>query len=129
MLEGGLRILQAAEKRPSAALPSSFVVAAYSEYASLLRISGALHLGIFEQPAKSFLFQKPKSKMLQVKCLGSDNHYLFLVVYSELPAFAETLRQAGFTKGRNSPSLAKRGRGRFSQQHVLSTVDSFVNDG
>ena len=43
-------IYQAAEKHPSAALPSSFVVAAYAKYASLLRISGALHLGIFEQP-------------------------------------------------------------------------------
>jgi hypothetical protein len=27
-------------------------------------------------------------------------------------------RQAGFTKGRNYPSLAKRGKGRFSEQYV-----------
>jgi hypothetical protein len=27
-----------------------------SKYASLLRISGALHLGIFEQPAKNDFF-------------------------------------------------------------------------
>jgi hypothetical protein len=43
------RYWQAAEKRPSAALPSSFVIAAYVKYASFLRISGALHLSIFEQ--------------------------------------------------------------------------------
>ena len=29
-----------------------------SKYASLLRISGALHLGIFEQPAKNDFFSK-----------------------------------------------------------------------
>jgi hypothetical protein len=60
---------QAAEKRPSAALsgrltvlaawqkvapyssrrhPSSFVIATYPQYVAFLRISGALHLGIFE---------------------------------------------------------------------------------
>jgi hypothetical protein len=48
---------QAVEKRPSAALllpaSRSFVVAAYIKYASLLRISGALHLGIFEQPERN----------------------------------------------------------------------------
>ena len=55
---------QAAEKRPSAAFPSSFVVAAYSaKYASIdislgLRISGALHLGIFEQPVENDFFGK-----------------------------------------------------------------------
>jgi hypothetical protein len=43
---------QAAEKHPSAALPSFFGVAAYNKYTSLLRMSGALHLGIFEQPEK-----------------------------------------------------------------------------
>jgi hypothetical protein len=37
-------------------LPSSFVVAAYTQYASLLRISGGLHLGILEQPAKNDFF-------------------------------------------------------------------------
>jgi hypothetical protein len=43
---------QADEKRPSAAFSSSFVAAAYIQYASLLRISDALHLGIFDQPVK-----------------------------------------------------------------------------
>jgi len=43
---------QAVEKRPSAAFPSSFAVQRTSKYASRLRISGALHLDIFEQPAK-----------------------------------------------------------------------------
>jgi len=33
---------------------ASFVVAAYIKYASLLRISGALHLGIFDRPAGVF---------------------------------------------------------------------------
>ena len=32
--------------------PSSFTVQRTRKYASRLRISGALHLGIFEQPAK-----------------------------------------------------------------------------
>jgi hypothetical protein len=32
------------------------VVAAYSKYASLFRISGALHLGIFDQPQESDFF-------------------------------------------------------------------------
>jgi hypothetical protein len=43
---------QAVEKRPSAALPSSFAVQRTSKYASRLRISWALHPDIFEQPAK-----------------------------------------------------------------------------
>ncbi len=43
-------IKEAVQKRPSAAFPSSFVVATYYKYDSLLRISGALHLDIFEQP-------------------------------------------------------------------------------
>ena len=51
---------QAAEKRPSAALPSFLVVAAYVVYASLLGISGALHLDVFDQPAKEL----PKSSPL-----------------------------------------------------------------
>ncbi len=57
-------LYQDAEKRPSAALPSSFGVAAYVQYASLLGISGAPAerdprswlaetLGIFEHPAKT----------------------------------------------------------------------------
>ena len=37
--------------------PSSFIVEAYYQYASLLRISGALHLSIFEQPQKWLLQQ------------------------------------------------------------------------
>jgi hypothetical protein len=63
---------QAAEKRPSAVFPSSFVIAAYVQRTPLadsptrrrgemsllirrdttLRILGALHLGIFDQPVK-----------------------------------------------------------------------------
>ena len=52
---------QAAEKHPYAAFPSSFPVSKHgagllrrtSKYVSLLRILGALHLGIFEQPVKN----------------------------------------------------------------------------
>jgi hypothetical protein len=47
---------QTAEKRPSAAFLSSFVVAEYIQYTSLLRISRALHLGIFERPLGNNLF-------------------------------------------------------------------------
>jgi hypothetical protein len=56
---------QAAEKRPFAALPSFFVVAAYIQIRLTPqdclpdrqgKAAGALHLGIFEQPAKSGLF-------------------------------------------------------------------------
>jgi len=43
--------LQAVEKRPSASFPSFFAVQRTKKYASRLRISGALHLGVFEQPA------------------------------------------------------------------------------
>ncbi len=44
------RPVQADEKRPSAALSSSLVTDVPSMYAFLLRISSALHLGIFDQP-------------------------------------------------------------------------------
>jgi hypothetical protein len=43
---------QAAEKYPSAALLSSFVVAAFG-FCLPAAGRGALHLGIFEQPAKN----------------------------------------------------------------------------
>jgi hypothetical protein len=43
-------------KRPSAAFPLSFAAQRTSKYASRLRISGALHLGIFEQPLKRDIF-------------------------------------------------------------------------
>jgi hypothetical protein len=43
---------QAVEKRPSAALCSSLVFAAYEKYASFLMILRALHLNVFEQPVK-----------------------------------------------------------------------------
>jgi hypothetical protein len=43
---------QADEKRPSAALPSSLVIATYCMYDSFLGISGALHLNIFHQPVQ-----------------------------------------------------------------------------
>jgi len=39
-------------KRPPAAFPSPFTIRRTSQYASWLRISGALHPGIFEQPEK-----------------------------------------------------------------------------
>jgi hypothetical protein len=35
-------------------LPSSFLVAEYKKYTPLLRISGALHLSIFDQPEEDF---------------------------------------------------------------------------
>jgi len=38
--------------------------AAYREYASLLRISGALHLGIFDQPVEYFFRHPDKRKCL-----------------------------------------------------------------
>jgi len=41
------------KKRPSAAFPSSFAVQRTSKYASRLRISGALHPDIFEQPGSA----------------------------------------------------------------------------
>ncbi|MCX5821235.1 MAG: hypothetical protein NT047_15220 [Deltaproteobacteria bacterium] len=44
-------------KRPSVAFPSSFAVQRTRKYASRLRISGALHLGIFEQPAKEIFYR------------------------------------------------------------------------
>jgi hypothetical protein len=47
---------QAVEKRPSAAFPLSFAAQRTSKYASRLRISGALHLSIFEQPSKKDFF-------------------------------------------------------------------------
>jgi hypothetical protein len=48
---------QPAEKRPSAAFPSSFVVAAYNQVRLIPQgYSGALHLGIFEQPGKNYFF-------------------------------------------------------------------------
>jgi len=53
---GGLADQQAVEKRPSAAFGSFFVTAAYSKYASFLRTSPALHLGIFDQPVRSQFF-------------------------------------------------------------------------
>jgi hypothetical protein len=46
-------------KRPSAAFPSSFAVQRTIKYASRLRISGALHPGIFEQPAKKTSYMLP----------------------------------------------------------------------
>jgi len=63
-LPSRLDILQAAEKHPSAALSGRLtvlaawqVVAPYSSRRHF-RISGALHLGIFEQPAKIEFFSR-----------------------------------------------------------------------
>jgi hypothetical protein len=52
---------QAVEKRPSAVFPSSFAVQRTRKYASRLRISGALHLDIFEHPVKSLFQQAPRA--------------------------------------------------------------------
>ncbi|MGE5855972.1 MAG: hypothetical protein ACM34C_05350, partial [Syntrophaceae bacterium] len=46
------RLLTATENTPSAALPSSLVAQRTPKYASLLGMSGALHLGHFALPAK-----------------------------------------------------------------------------
>jgi len=50
-----LRLLaawQAVEKHPSVSLRSSFVIATYgSAYDSFLKITRALHLDVFDQPA------------------------------------------------------------------------------
>jgi hypothetical protein len=61
-------VYQAAEKRPSAALPSPFVVAAYNQVRltpqdclpdrQVKSAAGALHLGIFEQSEKNEFFTK-----------------------------------------------------------------------
>ena len=50
----GVLPLSAVEKRPSAALRYT---AAYEKYASFLMASRALHLSIFEQPAKNYFFK------------------------------------------------------------------------
>jgi hypothetical protein len=55
-INASLLIYQAAEKRPSAAFRSSFVVAAYLQVRLTSQDSGALHLGIFEQPMRNHLF-------------------------------------------------------------------------
>lgn len=49
-------VRQAVEKRPSAALRSLFVIAAYQKYASFLTTSRALHLRVFEQPDQRDFF-------------------------------------------------------------------------
>jgi hypothetical protein len=46
----GIDLKGADEKRPSAALASSFVNGVPSRYALFLSISAALHLDIFDQP-------------------------------------------------------------------------------
>ena len=48
----------------------TFVVAAYSQYASLLRISGALHLALFEQPGK-MIFQQPDK--IEIRSQSNSN--------------------------------------------------------
>jgi hypothetical protein len=60
---------QAAEKRPSAAFPSSFVVAAYVQVRLTSQDSGALHLRIFEQPGKVYFF----SKLLKTGIMGAGS--------------------------------------------------------
>jgi hypothetical protein len=43
-----------------------------SEYASLLRISGALHLGIFEQPEKNHFFIQPAKAISLAETLNAQ---------------------------------------------------------
>jgi hypothetical protein len=47
---GSLPMRRAVEKRPSAAFPSPFVVAAYKKIRLTSQDSGVLHMSIFEQP-------------------------------------------------------------------------------
>jgi hypothetical protein len=75
---------QAVEKRPSAAFPSSFPVSKHGagllqrtfKYASLLRISAALHLGIFNQPEKNEFFNRlpsfNKAETLSIHYIHTD---------------------------------------------------------
>jgi hypothetical protein len=49
-------ISQLAEKWPSASFPHPSSLRRTAKYASLLRISGALHLALFEQPGKDDFF-------------------------------------------------------------------------
>jgi hypothetical protein len=46
--------------RPSAAFPSPFVIAVYSQILLIPQDSGALHLDIFEQPLKHDSFVEMK---------------------------------------------------------------------
>jgi hypothetical protein len=55
---------QAVEKRPSAAFPSSFAVQRTRKYASRLRISGALHLGI-PYPVRDKLLNSLQKRLFQ----------------------------------------------------------------
>jgi translation initiation factor 1 len=64
-----LEIQQAAQKRPSAAFPLPTAgpssLRRTSKYASLLRGSGALHLGILEQPAENDFFSNLPGRPLR----------------------------------------------------------------
>jgi hypothetical protein len=52
-----ISLYKADENYPSAAFPSLLVIAAYLKYVSFLGVSGALHLGTFDQPYKMYLFK------------------------------------------------------------------------
>ena len=78
------RLLKNAHLRRS---PHPFSLRRTSKYASLLRISGALHLGIFEQPMKINFFSnllnrwrwKVRGLRLRIKkriCLNPQNYCL-----------------------------------------------------
>jgi len=45
-------------------------------YASLLRISGALHLGIFEHPAKTYFFSNELGKSAVVHVWIDDSWFM-----------------------------------------------------
>jgi hypothetical protein len=53
------------------------------KYAALLRISGALHLGIFDQPEKNF-FSKLLVGLPLAELLGHLNNFRYLLIYTQL---------------------------------------------
>ena len=55
-----------------------------SKYASLLRISGALHLGIFEQPAGNDFFSSPL-----IRSMLLNNHYRAQIADRKLKIFGD----------------------------------------
>ncbi len=49
------------------------------KYASLLRISGALHLGIFDQPAKNYFFNRIEIPDLTVSVRSSPDFHILCI--------------------------------------------------
>jgi hypothetical protein len=50
------------------------------KYASLLRISGALHLGIFDQPAKNYFFNRIEIPDLTVSVRSSPDFHILCIL-------------------------------------------------